>query len=185
MNFNCKITKVPSAVCDTSVSGIIKLALVNWSEEYKFTSSVEGSCEIDTIDIGTGENEQHFLEIPIADNSGYANANATAGGNAGQKAIMHQVGGVISRLDCNVQSDWKNYLLGRVIIAVMTKNGQVLLLGVNNGLTATNFDFTTGTVETDAQGITFLYEGLQKDAPEIVKSWSIISDTFPKQSGKG
>lgn len=178
MNFNCKITKVPSAVCDTSVSGILKLALVNWSEEYSFTASGQ-TCEIDTVDIGTGENEQHFLEIPIADNSGYANANATAGGNAGQKAIMHQVGGVISNLDCNIQSDWKNYLLGRVIIAVMTKNQQVLLFGVNNGLAATNFDYASGQGETDAQGITFLYEGLQKDAPLIVKDWSIISDTFP------
>ena len=176
---NCKITKVPEAVCDTSVSGILKLALVNWSDQYTFTASVSGSCEIDTIDL----DDENFLELPIADNSGYANATASVNGS--QKAVMHQVGGVITSLDCNVQSDWKNYLLGRVIFAVLTKNGQVLLFGVDNGLSATNFDFATGTAETDAQGITMLYEGLQKNAPLIVKDWSIISALFPVQGNNG
>lgn len=177
---NCKITKVPSTVCDTSVSGILKVAFANWSEEYSFSAS-DKSCEIDTIDLGT----EHFLPIAIADNSGYANANLSAGGNADQKAILHQVGGLINNLDCNVQEDWKNYLLGTVIAAVETKNGQVLLFGVDNGLKATNFDFATGTADADAQGITFLYEGVQKNAPLIVKDWATISALFPQQSGGG
>lgn len=173
---NCKITKVPGAVCDTSVSGVLKLAVANWSEDYTFTASGQ-TCEIDTIDLG----QEHFLELAVGDNSAYANANASVNGS--QKAVMHQVGGVITSLDCNVQSDWKNYLLGRVIFAVLTKNGQVLLFGVDNGLSATNFDYATGTAESDAQGITMLYEGLQKNAPLIVKDWKTISDLFPKQVG--
>ena len=56
---NCKITKVPSAVCDTSVSGILKLAVANWSENYNFSASAEG-CAIDTIDLA----QEHFLELP-------------------------------------------------------------------------------------------------------------------------
>lgn len=172
---NCKITKIPDTFCDTSVSGVLKVALVNWSEGYTFTSSGEG-CEIDTIDL----KEQHFLPINVADNSAYANANANAGSSSDNKSIMHQVGGLINRLDCNVQSDWKNYLMGRVIFAVLTKNHQVLIFGADNGLTATNFDFATGTAEADAQGITFLYEGLQKNAPLIVKDWATIRALYPE-----
>lgn len=171
---NCKITKVPEAVCDTSVSGVLKLAVANWSEDYSFSSSAAG-CEIDTIDLG----QEHFLELNVGDNSAYANANASVG-SGDNKAIMHQVGGVINRLDCNIQEDWKNYLLGRVIFAVLTKNGQTLIFGADNGLSTTNFDFATGTAETDATGITFLYEGLQKNAPLIVKDWATISALFPK-----
>lgn len=171
---NCKITKIPATFCDTSVSGILKVAFLNWSEEYTFTASGTG-CEIDTIDLG----EEHFLPINIADNSGYANANANAGSSSDNKSIMHQVGGLINRLDCDVQSDWKNYLMGRVIVAVLTKNKQVLLFGVDNGMTATNFDFATGTAEADAQGITFLYEGLQKNPPLIVKDWATIRALYP------
>ena len=171
---NCKITKVPSAVCDTSVSGVLKLAVAHWSENYTFSASGTG-CEIDTIDLG----QENFLELAVGDNSAYANANANVG-SGDNKAIMHQVGGIINRLDCNMQEDWKNYLLGRVIFAVLTKNGQTLIFGADNGLSTTNFDFATGTAETDATGITFLYEGLQKNAPLIVKDWATISALFPK-----
>lgn len=173
---NCKITKIPETWCDTSVSGILKVALVNWSEEYTFTGSGT-DCVIDTIDL----KEANFLPINVADNSAYANANANAGSSSDNKSIMHQVGGVINRLDCNVQSDWKNYLMGRVIFAVLTKNKQVLIFGADNGLTATNFDFATGTAEADAQGITFLYEGLQKNAPLIVKDWATIRALYPAE----
>ena len=150
------------------------MAVANWSPDFTFTASGTG-CEIDTIDLG----EENFLEVAFADGTGYANANLSAGGNNDQKAVLHQVGGLLVHMDCDIVSDWKNWLLGRVIFAVLTKNGQVFLYGAQNGLSATNFDYATGTADTDSQGITYLFEGVQKDVPLLVKDWATIEALFP------
>lgn len=177
---NCKISKSNSSVCDTSVGGVLKMAVANWSPDYTFTASGQ-DCAIDTIDL----DDANFLEVFVADGSGYANANLSAGGNNDMKAILHQVGGLLVHMDCDIISDWKNWLLGRVIFAVLTKNGQVFLYGVPSGLSATNFDYATGTADTDSQGITFLFEGVQKEVPLLVKDWKTISDLFPTPANNG
>lgn len=177
---NCKITKSNSNSCDTSVSGVLKMAIANWSPDYTFTASGT-DCAIDTIDLGS----EHFYELFFSEGSGFANANLNAGASVDQKSILHSVGGVISHIDCDLISDWKNYLLGRVIFAVLTKNGDVYIFGANNGLNAVNFDYSTGTADTDAQGITFQFDGAQKDAPLLVKDWKTISDLFAKPSNNG
>lgn len=177
---NCKITKSNSAQCETSVGGVLRMWVANYSSDYTFTASGQG-CEIDTIDLGT----EHFMEVFFADGTGYANANLSAGANSDQKAIMHQVGGVLNFIDCDMITDWKNWLLGKLIFAVLTKNGQVFLYGVDNGLNSTNFDYATGTAETDAQGITFLFEGVQRNAPLLVKDVKTITDLVAAPANNG
>lgn len=177
---NCKITKSNSAQCETSVGGVLRMWVANYSSDYTFTASGTG-CEIDTIDL----DNEHFMEVFFADGTGYANANLSAGANSDQKAIMHQVGGVLNFIDCDMITDWKNWLLGKLIFAVLTKNGQVFLYGVDNGLNSTNFDYATGTAETDAQGITFLFEGVQRNAPLLVKDVKTITDLVATPSNNG
>lgn len=171
---NCKITKSNSAACDTSVGGVLRIAVANYSPDYTFTAST--GCEIDTIDLGS----EHFMEVFFADGTGYANANLNAGANADQKSILHQIGFVMNFIDCDMIGDYKNWLLGRLIFAVQTKNGDVFIYGADNGLSSTNFDYSTGTAEGDATGITALFEGAQRNAPLMVKDWKTISDLFPK-----
>ena len=180
MALNCKITKSNNAACETSVSGVLRMWVTNYSPDYTFTSSGQG-CEIDTIDLG----KEHFMEVFFADGSAYANANLNAGANADAKSIMHQVGGVLNFIDCDLLGDYKNWLLGKLIFAVLTKNGQVLIFGADNGLNSTNFDYATGTADTDAQGITFLYEGAQRNAPLIVKDVKTITDLVATPSNNG
>lgn len=167
---NCKITGAPGApACELTVSGVKRMAIANWGD-YTYTASGQ-DCEIDTIDLGT----EKFYEVNFAEGSGYANANVNAGANVDQKSVLHQVGGVLPVIDCNLVNNWANFLLARTIFAVETKSGQVFIFGAQNGLSATNFDYATGTAETDANGITFLYEGSQTATPMLVKDWSVIS----------
>ena len=177
---NCKITKSNSAQCETSVGGVLRMWVANYSPEYTFSASGTG-CEIDTIDL----DDEHFMEVFFADSTGYANANLSAGANNDQKAILHQVGGILNFIDCDMLGDYKNWLLGRVIFAVLTKNGQVLIYGADNGLSSSNFDFATGTAETDAQGITFLFEGTQRNAPLLVKDVKTITDLVEVPANNG
>ena len=169
---NCKITKSNNAACETSVGGVLRMWVANYSSEYTFTAST--GCEIDTIDLG----KEHFMEV-------FFNANLNAGANADAKSIMHQVGGVLNFIDCDLLGDYKNWLLGKLIFAVLTKNGQVLIFGADNGLNSTNFDYATGTADADAQGITFLFEGAQKNPPLMVKDVKTITGLVATPSNNG
>ena len=172
---NSKITAAPGAApCELTTSGVTSIAVANWRGDYTFTTSGTG-CEIDTINLGT----EHFYEVNFVEGSAYANANINAGAFTDQKSVLHQVGFVLSMIDCNLSDNWKNFLLARLIFAVRTKSGQVFIFGIDNGLSATNFDYATGTAETDANGITALYEGSQLSSPVLVKDWSIIKSLFP------
>lgn len=173
MALNCKINKGVSPICDTNVSGIQKIAFLNWDESYSFSAS-GSDCVIDTIDI----KDEKFYSVNIMDNTGIATADLTIGSSRDSKAINHTVSGQIPNIDCDLHGDWKNYLLSTVIIAVLTKNKQVFLFGVDNGLTAETFNYSTGTAEGDATGINFMYSGLQHDQPLLVDNWSTISALF-------
>ena len=171
---NCKLTSTPSSSpCALTVSGVKRMAIANWGD-YTYTASGT-DCLIDTINLGN----ENFYEVNFAEGSGYANANVNAGAFVDQKSVLHQVGGVLPMIDCDLSENWKNFLLARVIFAVETKSGQVFIFGAQNGLSATNFDYASGTAETDQNGITFLYEGSQTATPLLVSSWSIIEALYP------
>lgn len=160
--------------CRLMVSGIKRIAIANWEDTYKFTSS--NDCNIDSIDL----NDEHFYEINFAEGSAYANANVNAGSNSEQKSVQHQVGFVLPVIDCKLIDNWKNYLLARVIFAVETKSNQVFIFGADSGLSPTNFDYSTGATETDTNGITALFEASQTNAPLIVQDWSLIEALYPQ-----
>lgn len=170
---NCKISKGVSASCDTSVAGINRLAILNWQgpETYTFTGS-SGNCIIDTIDLG--ESGEKAYSFDIADGTGVATATGTIGGNNSSRYFQHSVGGTIMHLDCDVLEQYQELFLGSFIIFVETKNREVFAFGVDNGLNATTFEYTSGTAESDATGISFVYEGAQKNAPLKIKDWATV-----------
>jgi hypothetical protein len=93
---------------------------------------------------------------------------------------MHSVSGQINSVTCDLLGDeFKNLALGAFIIAVLNKNGTVLLYGVDNGLTASTFEYTTGTADADAVGINFVFDGLQYNAPLAVVNWAAIENSYP------
>lgn len=170
---NCKITSYlnSNSTCDLSVSGVKRIAVTNFSKNHTFMASGE-DCFIDTISL----DNDYFYELNFAEGSGYANANVE--GELDNKALIHQVGGVLTSIDCSMIANWQTYLMGRLIFAVETKSGIVYIFGHKRGMRASNFDLATGTAETDSSGITFLYEGKQSAMPLVVQNWSTIETLF-------
>ena len=167
MALNCKITKGLEALCQTNVSGVLRMAIANWDSTYTFTAS-SGDC-IDSIDLGT----EKVYNLAFVDGTGVASSTGTIG--TGTKYHMHSVSGTLGALDCSMfGDDYNNFFLSRVIIFVETKNHSVYAFGVDNGLVAETFEFTTGTAEGDANGINFTYSGAQKNAPVPVKDWTVV-----------
>lgn len=169
MALNCKITKGVSDVCKPSVAGVNRLFIANWDDDYTFTSS-SGDCSIDTIDLGS----EKVFEFAIAEGTGVATATGTIGGNNSSKYYQHSVGGTIMQLDCDLLGEYNNFFLGKVIIFVETKNHDVYAFGVDNGLSATTWEYTSGTAEGDAQGVSFVFEGAQPSAPLKIKDISVV-----------
>lgn len=170
MALNCKISKGISGSCQTSVAGINKLIIANWDEGYTFTQST-GDCVVDSIDLGS----EKAYSLDIADGTGVATATGSIGGNSSSRYFQHSVGGTIMHLDCDLLSEYKNLFLGKFIIFVETKNREVFAFGVDNGLQATTFEYTSGTAESDASGISFVFEGAQPNAPLKIKDWATVA----------
>ena len=166
----CLITKQINKVCETQVAGIKLMAAANWSETVKVTKNSDGV--VTGITLPTG---QKFYKVNGDSGAGYFNCNLNQGGNADSKSLMHEVGFLINRLDKDIISEYKSWVLGKIIVAVQDKNNDVYLLGLDNGMSATAFNYASGAGATDASGITATFEGIQPNAMVKVLSWDLIS----------
>lgn len=171
---SCKIFKGVGESCQPTVAGINRLAIINWDESYKFTGST-GDCEVDTIDLGT---EEKAYPLAIAEGTGVATSTGTIGGNNSSRYFMHSVGGTIMHLDCDLLKQYKDLFLGKFILIAETKNRDVYAFGVPNGLTASTFEYTSGTADGDASGVSFVFEGAQPEAPLKIKDWSVVKEVM-------
>lgn len=172
---NCKISNGVSANCETSIGGIMRLAFANFSDAHTFTQST-GSCEIDTIALA--DNEKAY-EVSFLDGTGLAEVELNVGDSKDQKNFTHRVTMNLAKLDCNLLEQYKNWSLAHVIAFVQQKDGSVYAYGVDTGLTATSFNYTSGSGEGDANGISAVFEGIQLDAPKKIASWSVVEGLFP------
>ena len=165
---NCKLTKGIESQCLPNVSGVLRMAIANWSEDYTFTSS-SGGC-VDSIDLG----QEKVYNFAILDGTGQALSTGTIGGNNASRYHQHSVSGQIGRLDCDLLGEYNNFFLGTVIVFVETKNKDVLVFGVDNGLTAETWTYDTGVAEGDTNGINFVFSGAQPNAPLKLTDWSVV-----------
>ena len=174
---SCKISApIKFEVCDTYVGGVAKVAFANWDKNHSFTGST-GDCEVDTISLANGEK---IYEVDTFDDSVFFNVNLND--NTTFKNYTHLVEGIIGHIDCNVLNTYKDWSLGKLVAFVLTNDGEVYILGADNGLSATQFDIQSGTAKSDQGGITFHFEGIQKNTALKVKDWSIVEEHFPTQN---
>lgn len=169
---NCKIANGISGICQTNVSGVLRMAIVNWDESYAtaWTAS-QGSC-IDSIDLGS----EKIYNFAIMDGTGQATSTGTIGGNNDSRYHQHAVSGQIARLDCDLIGEYNNWFLSRVVIFVETKNHDVFAYGVDNGLTAEVWTYDTGAAEGDTSGINFTFSGAQPNGPMKLADWDIVKE---------
>lgn len=172
---NCKISAGVQSECDTTIGGILKLAFANFDKSYTFTQST-GSCEVDTIDLG---NEKAY-EVSFLDGSGLAEVELNVGDSTDQKNFTHRITMNLAKLDCNLLQQYKNWSLAHVIAFVLQKDGNVYAYGVDTGMAATTFNYTSGSAEGDATGINAVFEGIQLNSPLKLTSWDIVETLINK-----
>ena len=166
---NCKISAGVSANCETSIGGILKLAFANFDDGYTFTNS-SGGCDVDTIDLGS----EKVYEVDFLDGTGLAEVELNVGDSRDKKNFTHRITLNFAKLDCNMLEQYKNWSLAHLIAFVQTKDGQVYAYGVDTGLAATTFNYTSGTAETDSSLINAVFEGVQLNEPIKIKDWATV-----------
>lgn len=171
---NCKIAKGIPAECETTIGGILRLAFANFNDGHVFTQAT-GSCEVDTIQLA--DNEKAY-EVSFLDGSGLAEVELNVGDSKDQKNFTHRVTMNLAKLDCDLLEQYKNWSLAHVIAFVQQKDGNVYVYGIDTGLAATTFNYSSGSAEGDAVGVNAVFEGIQLDAPLKVKDWSVVKALF-------
>lgn len=169
MALNCKFTKGVEASCTPNVSGVLRMAIANWSEDFKFGTSTGSGCA-DSVDLGS----EKVYNFSIMKGTGNATSTGTVGGNNDSKYHQHAVTGQIAKLDCDLLGDYNNFFLGNVIVFVETMNRDVYVFGVDNGLTAETWTYDTGTAEGDANGVNFVFSGAQPNPPVKLSGWDVV-----------
>lgn len=175
---NCKIAKGIAAECETTIGGILRLAFANYDDSYATAWTASVGCEVDTLSLVNGE---HAYEVNFLDGSGLAEVELNVGDSTDQKNFTHRITMNLARLDCNLLDQYKNWSLAHVIAFVQQKDGSVYAYGVNNGLAATTFNYSSGSATSDAVGVNAVFEGVQLDAPLKIKDWATVKALFPTE----
>ena len=87
----------------------------------------------------------------------------------------------LAKLDCNLLEQYKNWSLAHVIAFVQQKDGSVFAYGIDNGLAATTFNYSSGSATSDAVGVNAVFEGVQLNAPVKIKDWATVKALFPTE----
>lgn len=175
---NCKIAKGIAAECETTIGGILRLAFANYDDSYATAWTASVGCEVDSLALVNGE---HAYEVNFLDGSGLAEVELNVGDSTDQKNFTHRITMNLARLDCNLLDQYKNWSLAHVIAFVQQKDGSVYAYGVNNGLAATTFNYSSGSATSDAVGVNAVFEGVQLDAPLKIKDWATVKALFPTE----
>lgn len=188
MALNCKITKGVSKECGFFPGGIKYIAFANL-KDLEVSPTNLGKGVIDAADITASDaltvGEKLFKVFEVADQTGTASSTVQVGGSRDAKSLLHTVGGTIIGLGADadgnpvmVGDEYANIVLADVVALVKQNDGKVVMFGWENGLKSDNFDFSTGTSESDTLGITFQFSGTQYMSPIVIDGGNTAWNTL-------
>lgn len=166
----CKLqANITKQNCQYSVAGIKAVYLYNYNAGTKYTFEEEAISEITLA-----ANEKAY-KIDVMDGSASWSDDLAVNGNGG-KYRTHTVNFTISDYDYNVLNQGDALSLGKFTAVVVDKSGRVVVLGRNNGLSATSFNYASGAADADANGWTTVLAGTEVEIGKLLKDESIIAD---------
>lgn len=174
---SCKLTaNIRKENCQYQVGGVKSIYLINYDAKPKF--------EYEVGEDGN-ENNKVISKIELSDNDSIYKVNFSEGtaswtddlavnGNGG-KYRTHTVNFTVSEYDYNTMNQGDALSLGRFIAIVVDKSGRSIMLGRNNGLSATSFNYASGAADADAFGWTTILAGTEIELGKLLKDESVIT----------
>jgi len=165
----CKLqANITKLNCQYSIAGIKALYLFNYdpANQYEFEDEA-----IKTITLG--ENEKAY-KIDFLDGTASWSDELAVNGNGG-KYRTHTVNFTLSEYDYNLINQGDALSLGKFTAVIVDKSGRTIILGRNNGLSATSFNYASGAADADANGWTTVLAGTEMEIGKLLKDESVIS----------
>ncbi len=166
----CKLTSnITKENCNYSVAGIKALYLYNYDSENTYT--VDPATEAITAITLAGSAKAY--KIDFVDNTASFSDELAVNGNGG-KYRTHTANFTLSEYDYNILNQGDALSLGKFTAVVVDKSSRVVVLGRTNGLSATAFNYASGSAEADANGWTVTMAGTEMEIGRLLESESVI-----------
>lgn len=178
---SCKLTaNIRKENCQYRVAGIRAIYLINHDSNPTFTfeqgtEGEEGNKVIGKIEMPAGES---IYKVNFSEGTASWSDELAVNGNGG-KYRTHTVNFTVSEYDYNILNQGDALSLGRFIAIVVDKSGRAVMVGRNNGLSATSFNYASGAADADANGWTTVLAGTEIEIGKLLKDESIITPVTP------
>lgn len=170
---SCLLTSNITKDCKYNVSGVKKLYLFNYDIANTYSADTEGVITAITL-----ANEGKYYEMEFEDDSASYSDNLTVSNNNRYRTqtVNFEINGAIKGTVPQVDA----LSLGKFGAVVVDKNSNVVLLGANNGLSATSANYASGAASGDKQGWTCVLTGIEPETLKVCKDITIIDANIYK-----
>lgn len=168
----CKLTsKITKDNCNYSIAGVKAVYLINYDSENEFALDTDQAVE--SITIADSANKKAY-PIDFVEGTASFSDELAVNGNGG-KYRTHTVNFTVSNYDYELLNQDKALSLGKFTVVVVDKSGRAIVLGRNNGLSATAFNYASGAADADAMGWTVTMAGTEIEMARLLKDESLIT----------
>lgn len=168
----CKLqSNITKANCQYAVSGIKAIYLINYDSENKYTFGKDDKKDvISAIELA---NKAKAYNVEFSEGTASFTDDLAQGGNGG-KYRTHTLNFTLSEYDYTILNEGDALSLGKFTCVLVDKNNRVVMLGRNNGLTATSFNYASGAADADANGWTVVLAGTEIEIGKLLDSEDVI-----------
>lgn len=175
----CKLqASITKKNCQYTVAGVKALYLFNYDPAVKYTFETEGDEYSKVKTITMPESEKAY-KLEFIDNSASWSDELAVNGNGG-KYRTHTLNFTLSQYDYDMLNQGDALSLGRFVAVVVDKSGRAVILGRNNGLSATSFNYASGAADADANGWTTVMAGTETEIGKLLSDESVIASLVEK-----
>lgn len=167
---SCKLTSnITKSNCQYTIAGVKSIYLINYDERNMYLIDTEDKI----TDINLADGDKAY-KIDFADNTASYTDDLAVNGNGG-KYRTHTLNFTITDLTYQELNQGDKLSLSKFTAVVVDKSGHAVVLGRNNGLSATSFNYASGAAEADARGWTVVMAGTEIEVARQLSSENVLS----------
>lgn len=175
----CKLqASINKKNCQYTVAGVKTIYLFNYNPAIRYTFEEEGNENSVITTIVLPENEKAY-KLDFADGTASWSDELAVNGNGG-KYRTHTLNFTLSQYDYDLLNQGDALSLGKFVAVVVDKSGRSVVLGRNNGLSSTSFNYASGAADADANGWTTVMAGTEIEIGKLLSDESVISSITDK-----
>lgn len=168
----CKLTSnITKKDCQYAIAGIRAVYLFNYDSANEYTFEDTDKTTIETITLA---DSAKAYKVEFIDNTASFSDELAQNGNGG-KYRTHTLNFTLENYDYDLLNQEKALSLGKFTAVIVDKSGRAVMIGRNNGLSATSFNYASGAADADATGWTVVMAGTEIEMGRLLKDENVIS----------